>query len=292
MNTTFPKIKLDNQIRLPLEYIKGTEKMRFAYSTQLTHDLFQKISEIFVINETESYTTKTTAVSKEIILEKIQEILPQPLNITIANLLDTDKSTPDTQGTTFFGYCKGEEVCTIYQQGIKMPLTENEKISVDNVWILLHEFTHVMDDIINPKIEIREMKTLLYKIFPSDLFHKYINTDDKKLNLFNRIILNLKLNKQMRKLTDEQKIDVLQDMRYVIKSEINAYSNMLKYQKEIDKNLGINENLKTDEQRSSEYDFNRKLKFINRKLNRTLIKARKKHTRELNKKSHQNAEKV
>lgn len=279
MNTVLPKIKLGSHIRIPLEQIKGSEKERFAYSTQLTHDLFQKVSELFVTNEMDSYTTKTTAVSARIIEEKIQEVLPQKSYIIIENLMNTDKATSDTYGTIFTTHNENEGVYTITQKGIKMPLTKDGKICADNVWVLLHEFTHIMDYIINPKIEIREFKTNLDTTFPDDLFHKYINTSNKNLNFFNRIILNLKLNKHMRNFSDEQKIDILQDIRYVIKSEINAYSNMLKYQAEIDKNLGINQNLKTDEQRLSEFDFDHKLKFINKKLSRTLVKTRKKHVK-------------
>lgn len=276
MKVNSPKIRISNQVSFPLDYIKGTEEQRFAYSRRLTEDLFQKVYDLFPTKETNLWVTKTISVSKKIIEKKIQEILPKSLNIKISNLIDTNKHTHDESGSCYFVWTEKNGIYNIDEKGIWMPLAENKKICADNMYILLHEFTHIMDYTINPKICLREAKISFNKTFPSDLFFKYINTDNKKFNFINKAMFNTELERYMRDLSDEQKVDILQMMRYAIKSEINAYSNGLNYQTEIDRHCGIDRNLKSDKQRLSEHDFDRKLIFINKKLSRTLSKTRKK----------------
>jgi len=280
MNIKSPKIIIGPQVRLPFDYIKGSEAKRFACSEKLTNDLFQKIKNLYVTTETDSYTTKTTAVSANVIEEKIQEVLPAPLNIKINELCDEHKNSPDTVGSIYWRQNEKDKSLYINEVGILMNLAKDMKVNYNDVNTLLHEFQHIMDGILNPKIYSRSLKVAINGDPLKTLFHKYINIDEK-FNFLQRIVFNIKLNKQMRKLPDELKIDELQEMRNVIKSEINAYSNNLKYQTEINKNLGIKENLMSNEQRLAAFDFDRKLKFLNKKLYRTIKNQHKKHAREI-----------
>ena len=270
-------LQMGPKIRLPLDYIRGTEAQRFAIATKLTDDLFQKIKDLYVIRSDDSYITKTVGVSAKIIEEKIQEILPKPLNIHISEFQNKYKADRRNACGTIFYKCKivSDGIYSVYEQSIKMSLSKDKKVCCENIHILIHEFRHIMDYITNPKIAIRDIKYIANGNLFNSLVFKYINIE-KKFNIFNRIGFNYKLDRQMHKLPDELKVDVMKHMRYLIKTELNAYSKSLKYQTIIDSNLGINGNWKTDKQRLSEFDFDRKLKFINRKLYREIKKIRKK----------------
>lgn len=274
-----PKIKLMPQISLPFDYIKGSETKRFIQAEKLTNDLFQKVKDLYVSTKSDLCSTQIIAVPKNVIEEKLQEILPKPLNIHIMEFQEEDKSTPCTKACPYFEWQENDGNIHILGGGIKMPLTEDKKVREEDIYLLMHEFRHIFDLICNPKISIADAKRTdsLNQLFLED-----ININKNKFNFINRIIFNFKLNKQMRKLSDEQKVDNLQNMRYAIKTEINAYSKMLKYQDILDKKFGLVRTLKTDKQKLSEYDFDRKLAFLNEKLYLTIQEIRKKHAKKLN----------
>lgn len=278
MNINKTKIIIDSRVRLPFEYVKGSENERFALAEKLTDDLFQKIKDLYVIDETNLYTKKITAVSKKIIGKKIQEILPKSLNIRIKGLVDEFRNRPDTIGTTYFISHENDGAHHVKEVGIMMEVTEDKKINYDDVGTLMHEFRHVIDGILNPKMDVRALKVSKNGNPFKKILQKYIF--DMHFNFLDRMIFDIKLNMKMRKLSEEMKIDALQEMRYVVKSEINAYSNDLKYQEEINRNLGVESDL-GGELRLSDLHFDRKLKFINKKLYRTIKKARKNHTQTL-----------
>lgn len=282
MKIDVPKIIIRAQARLPFEYVKGTENERFAKSAQYTNALFQELKAILTVTETDEYVRKTTTVSTDIIMEKINEILPKPVNITIYKLTE-DNLHPKVKGYASPSFTIENK--TIYIDGykIEVPVNNNNKFEFGNCWILLHEFTHIMDYILNPK-RTSSMYANIKEIIPKKLYTTHLYNNQKEFNTINKILLNFELNRYLYKLPDKQRVDVLQWIRLALKTEKNAYSNTYKYQAQLDKQLGLNRYIATDEEVLSEYDFDQKLEFINNKLRKTLIKIRKKHAKNIAKK--------
>lgn len=270
MNVRLPKVKISPELRLPIKCTKGSEAECFALAEKLTDDLFQNIKDL--------YTKDNTAVSKEVIEEKIQDILPVPLNIKIRELTALKSKEHCCLGTMYISSQDNDNnEFLVNEAGVEMPLTEDGRVYYDNIWILMHEFRHVMDYILCPKIIMKShaanRANLANNAFT--VFNAKVLQSDNKFNIKNRISCYLKLKKLLQNQSQDAKIDILQHIRNLIKSEINAYSHMLEYQFIINDNVGAEQNLKTDKQRLSELDFEHKLKFFNRILYRKIRNVRK-----------------
>lgn len=162
--------------------------------------------------------------------------------------------------------------------------TIKNKIKRVELTTLLHEFQHVADQIFHPKYLTRNQKmaniglyTKKYDRLYDDLIYNREFPEGKKDK---KIILNHlrnKINKFLRGLDSEDKIDYLQDIRYSLISEKHAYKTQLKYAKKLNKkHLKIN---KEDlENENKNFMFDEKIKLMKDLAFEIIQKNRQKHS--------------
>lgn len=169
----------------------------------------------------------TDAVSINRIEKRTKKIMPENINF---NLVSMAKDKYETQGGAMRTlYCNGQTE----QYRIELP-TENNLLEINNLSILMHEYTHFFDYLLNPKCIKTEEKVLQSGLSESlSSFYKnhyYTNKDfsfTKEIELMKGTKRETK--KYLDKLPNEQKIIVLKSLRNLMQSELNAYNQGFEY---------------------------------------------------------------
>ncbi len=143
-------------------------------------------------------------------------------------------------GASYFTF--SEYTCSISGQTLEMP-PKIKKLTPCDLITVLHEFQHIADALFHPKYMARTQFLYLTNLFPSKELDRYTenvlykveypkNVKDKvhKLKIFKQKTLKFLEDK-----TIEEQIDLLQDSRKFLQTEIQAYKTQLKYAKKLAK---------------------------------------------------------
>ena len=249
-------IKVLQTAKFPLEICKGSCEERVALAKKLNNNFFNKISEKF----------KTNEITFDVFEKTLQENTPGKVQVEIKDY--GNKSG----GCTSFKLNDDEN-------GIEGLLIFFEKshynkgIRLLNTDISLHETFHYFNHLTNPKHTARTAK-----MHEKGLLDKTKNFYSQNLYTrkeFNEQELRENLNEFLKQFTPQEQIEFLQNSRYRMAEEYNAYDEGYKY---LDKIQDIHSDLLSEKiygREKEEYSFPEKIKIVVEKLKEVIEDYRK-----------------
>lgn len=166
-------------------------------------------------------------------------------------------------------------------QTIEVP-SVNGRVSGRPIITLFHESRHVLDVLSNPKYMAR-VKAMyandLYSAKYNRLLGDFYNdleepTPENKTKELRT--LKKKLDKFLKKKPVEHQIDCLQDLRYTLETERNAYADQYKFESRLNEQ-GVNTGDYELEDESVYYSFDEKIALIKQTASDIIAKEREKH---------------
>lgn len=266
-NITLPPVKL------PYKTVKGSLQIRQDKSSQLVNKFYREIKGRF----------KNGEISLKEIQKCIDELLPNNINVIVKNLVQ-DVEAPDLLGYSALNYNSSSKINAIT---LELLTTEN-KIRLRDLPSLMHEFTHITDQLYNPKILARcqymTEKDLYVKDY-DNLYESFIynleEPESNKEKLFILKRLEQVFKGFLKKLDPKDKINYLQDSRYSTMLEINGYHSQRKFAKQLAKqHVNIDEEDLLNENKN--YMFSEKLELLNKLLKDIINKERAKQKANIN----------
>lgn len=266
-NITLPPVKL------PYKTVKGSLQIRQDKSSRLVNKFYREIKGRF----------KNGEISLKEIQKCIDELLPNNINVIVKNLVQ-DVEDPDLLGYSALNYNSSSKINAIT---LELLTTEN-KIRLRDLPSLMHEFTHITDQLYNPKILARcqymTEKDLYVKDY-DNLYESFIyNLEEPECNkekLFILKRLEQVFKGFLKKLDPKDKINYLQDSRYCTMLEINGYHSQRKFAKQLAKqHVNIDEEDLLNENKN--YMFSEKLELLNKLLKDIINKERAKQKANIN----------
>ena len=218
--------RVANSARLPLSVVNGSVKDRKMLASQYSDSLRRGLDQI-------SIGKRCTVQGYKNILA---DILGEDIRIEVKSLEDPryqgyirKEIDKKTSVNNLANIVMEKTDADIVGYSIYLPLSADGTI-IENKYTALHEGRHLFDYFCNPKtINMRSIK-YMYEDDKLDSFHKIYRefTQD-----YQPLLLHSSFKKQVRedlkKLSDEEAIDVLQSARQTISSEKNAYGDELRY---------------------------------------------------------------
>jgi hypothetical protein len=210
--------KLSPQVTLPLAITKGTVKER---ENKAKHDVDKLYRELYP-------DYKKNNLNYDNLKQSINKIFPK-INIAILPL----EYDPDCDAYSDIIYNPRTE--KISATTIEIPLNK-KKIFKETFISILHEFQHIADQIYQPKFLARNQRLHLKGLYNDKYNFLYDNfmyskecpqdNSEKKEILQS---LKYKTQKFLKGYSVEDKIDFIQDSRYTLMLEDNAYKTQAKY---------------------------------------------------------------
>lgn len=226
--------KVENSARLPLSVVRGTEKERYKLAQTYSDELVKELDKI-----SDGKKCKTDDFIRAV--DKITS--PHKINFQVDKQESKFEIFSKTMGEIGIDYESQDLVkmigpytaldsshYIIKGYSVKLPLNKDKTI-IKNKYVALHEARHLFDHICNPKtIDMKSFKLLPFDEKFATRNKVYSAFIRKSINPFNGD-KNLKKTAQaeLNKLSDEEAIDCLQDIRHTLRSELNAYGDELNY---------------------------------------------------------------
>ncbi len=258
-----------NNVKFSYNLIKGSVKKREEFVSNLNEQFFNALVPVYKKNKITLTDIKREYFS---LLPEKKVVKIKPLNAKFK--LD---------GASDYIYIDN----SIAGITLEMPL-KHSILPKDSFVTFMHENTHVLDTLANPK-----HTALTLKLFQEN---KYDNKRNKWFDniIYNRepinkttkenILLNIKNQTQnfLKGKQIEDKIAILQDARYQLEQEKHAYSEQLKYALKLKaKNMPVTEKDLVDE--SKNFLFDEKIQLLKEITFNLISKERKKLAKKLEK---------
>lgn len=214
--------RLISAVRLPYKFSSGSINVKQRKADAMVNKLYKTLVGRFDHGEMKISELKNC----------INEVLPKKVRILV---LDTDIEGAD--GFSDVLYSKNNK---IYAITLEMP-TENQAVKIKDIPTILHEFQHLSDQLFHPKILARGQNLTSNNKMTSkynELYDSIYEIEDfegkrDKQDILKQIKYDiLKFFKGMK---NNDKINYLQDIRYSLITENNAYYTQRKYAKKLKK---------------------------------------------------------
>lgn len=273
MNTISPNTKFSYNI------IKGSTKSRQKLVSKLNEEFFDSFIKY----------AETKRIQNFDIREIFSKILPENKSIEIKKI----NSNKEFIAASDYSYSdKNKDIIGLT---LELPFL-NSILKAKDIPTLMHECTHVLSTLTNPK-----HTALAQKLYRDDKYtNSYDNWFDNILYTDEKITKNYTVSDMLNSVrentlrflegkTNQDKIDFLQDARYELQQELDAHKEQLKYANKL-KEMGykINKEDLIDEDKF--FFFTEKIELLNeillnvlnktRKKNSSKIKRRKLHTKQ------------
>lgn len=265
------KSKLANTVRLPFYIVKGSIAQRQGKAEQFTNKVVNNISGPLKQND----------VSLAKLAKLIKEVLPSNLRVFI---IKCENQNPEPQISRVF-----TKDNRIIEQQIELILDENNKIGSSQIPAIAHEIRHLADSIYHPKILARE-QIVVNKALDTDKYTKFYEEEiyvkeyyeGKKDKAYIIKYIRHRIEKVLRGLTSQDKIDFLQCIRYDMIGEYNAFKTTKKYAKKLNKdNVPLVENLVNDQ--TKDFILEEKINLLKNMIYELIKEERGKHRAKLKK---------
>ena len=244
-------------------YTKGSLAQRFAFADKINEKIFG--------NTVKLYRGKRRNYPAEIIEECYNFCTPENKNILFepVNFPHADKYTGCTEIIEKMGMYAGFV--------IELPFVGNRNINIKLLPTFMHESTHVLDFMLNPKFLKNDLDMTNSSLrtecvdFYEKFFYKFIgNTPELTLETaYNETV------KFLKKIPDYMKITFLNYMRYNMQMEMHAYSQDTHYAR-ILKKLGKPVGKGELEDYNKTILYSEKIKIVEKLLAQTIKKEREK----------------
>lgn len=213
-----------SKVSLPYNVIRGSFGERQNKSIQLVDKLYREITPQF----------KRKELSFEDLQKTVDHIFQKRLNINIRKCDDLEF---DGGSDILYSPITGKITGTTLEIS-----TPKNKLHIKDLITILHEFQHVCDQIFHPKYLIRNQYLSNNNMFTNrydNLYDNFIYRREYPQNKKekSKIIrtLRYKIHKFLKNMSAEDKINYLQDTRYTLLMENQAYKTQRKYAKAMNK---------------------------------------------------------
>jgi len=250
------------EVRFSYDIVKGSLKNRYNKTTELSKDIFQTITERIHDNKID-IADIVYAMEKNMPEQKPVKVIPK-------------KNQDIFEGASDYIEKKGQYV----GQTIEIPVVRG-KLPLKSLPVYMHELTHVLDILFNPKYTARSIKMEQKHLYDKKYSHcidntlykaeKY-NTLQEKEDLLNKRKSEIK-NWISGKKPDE-KLDCIQEAKNYLEKELKAYKSEGTFHKKMKANgLEVQENQFEDE--AHEYLFEEKIELL-KDLGKEIVKKERK----------------
>ncbi len=258
--------KILPNVKLAYKYSKGSIPVRQQKADKLVKNLINNIGG----------SLKKGKLTIPQLQEQITHILPQKIQIQV--LEAQDKSYVAYSDILYSAKSKKIKGLTI-----ELP-TKNNIVDEKQLTNIAHEFQHIADQLYHPKILARNqyMETNgLYTKQYNELYDKYLYnqefTDGKRDRKDVIKKLEQKIKHFFRGMKAEDKINYLQDARYGLILENNAYFTQYKYAKKLKKKHSTNINREDLIKWNKDLMFTEKITLLKRIAFEIIKEERQKH---------------
>ena len=213
-------IRVNPEVKFAYNLIKGSPQERREFVGNLNAKLFDSIE----------LSMKGDMGSVESVKPILDTVLPEKKNIKVSTI----PFSGDYDGSSSYIYDKKNE---IIGQTLEIPAKKG-KFTAKGLVAMMHEFTHPLSTLANPKYTARTIKLDRAHKYNFDYFKWYdkvlytekngTSEADKKAHLD---MVRNKTEKFLSGKSNEDKLDYIQDARYELEQERNAYEEQLKYAK-------------------------------------------------------------
>ena len=240
-------------VKLPYKEVKGSFELRQQKAGQFTHKVMKNLS---------SQVKNGVSLSK--FARGFKKVLPENISVFVKKNKDKESYAQLNRVYTEDNY--------IVKQVLELNTNEQNKINNLHIPTITHEVRHLADSLYHPKIISREQivakkgldSDKLTKFYDENIYVREMGyTNKMKKKIIKDIGHDIK--KVLRGLKTEDKIDVLQNMRYNLISERNAFKEENKIAKKLyNKKQDVYED--TLENSSKEYMFDEKIQLFKKMI--------------------------
>lgn len=233
-------VKILTQVRLPLKIAKGTNGERKMLAENLLHNFANRIEPEF--NK-----------RKELSLDRVQAVLREslPYKRIVVETIQSENGNGNNFLLHVDDFGRLDALALELETNIKGKVGLNQRNS------LYHEAFHFFDAITNPKVMARTFT------FEDDVLLQYLDfyhTNFYSKRRYGVGKLSHKLDKFLEKFRDDEKVNLLQQLRYDLQGELDAYTKA---------------NALVPERNNYEaYSFPKKIELVTRKLRELLQELR------------------
>lgn len=215
-----------NSAKFSYSIAKGSVETRLAKAQELNNQIYSKIKDNLI-------STQKNYIMLSDLKEIILSVFPEKKKFALDKISKKDEKNMAASADYLF-----DQYENITGHIVEIPARKN-RFAMIEIPTLMHELTHVFDKMFNPKI-MKRSANLSYRFdsqtknsFSFDkynrLYDKFYGSDYEQFsNEAEKVnILNLRkqeLLKLLRGRSAEEKIDVIQNIRYHLGLELNAYT--------------------------------------------------------------------
>ena len=258
-------IKLSPNTRFSHNIARGSIKHRTKLTEELNTKVFQRMLQLY--GSKDSYGI-------DAIKNNYNSLLPERKKIQI-NALPKKDST-DYSGSVVVDENR-DNVLSGYS--IEIPASKKKKLSILDLSNFMHESTHILDYLLNPKY-IANYRLMceknIYEKKYFDVYEKYFyNTEDMQKNSKEKMLklAEEKTRETLRRVSYSEKIIFLNYIKYSLEMEHHAFKQDVFYAK-ILKKLGKPIDKESLEDHNTFMAFPEKIKIVNKLIREELDKIR------------------
>lgn len=244
------RIKVSKNAKLPLKICKGSVKSRLELARHYNNEFFNSICNKFENN----------LIDKDIFSQNLSSINNNKIKF---NLKDSN-SFDSCIGCVEAVFDKKNKN-KIVSYDIYIPISQDNKIGLEDADTFMHETFHYFFSIVNPKhlSRIIEMSKNKLAEKTEKFYERHIFARTGDYTGYTKSILR----NYMEYFPTDKQIRILQNWRYRLNGELQAYKEGAKYHKRLKQKFSC-ENGKS-------FYFEEKIKIIEEELAKILVKARK-----------------
>ena len=258
---------ISNNVRLPYTQIKGSIQARRALVSRLNEQFFDSFVKL----------TENKKVRANDFKQVFLNLLPEKKNIEIKkiNIKENFSAASD--------YIYNEKSENIIGLTLELPFLSS-KMGFEDLPTLMHENTHILSTLVHPKhtaLTQKLNKADKYKNSYNDWYQNVLYTDEKITDDYTveDMVFSVK-EKTLHFLagkSNRDKIDYLQDAKYQLEQEQEAFCEQLKYAQKL-KELGLDVLEEDLIDGNKSFFFTEKIEVLNSILLDVLINVRKKNS--------------
>ena len=260
-------IKLSPNMRFSQNISRGSVSVKIKKADELNNKVFQRMLQLY---------DKKNSCGLNTVQNNYNSILPERKNVELFPIMV--KETDDLSASTTIQE-RRENFLSGYS--IELPAEKKKKLNILDLSQLMHESTHVLDYLLNPKYIANYKKMCERNIYNKtyfNLYEKYFyNPDDMRKNGTKQMlaIAEEETRKGLRRVPQKDKLIFLNYIKYSMEMEFHAYNQDLKYTKILQK-IGkpINQ---ADLQNFNDFmAFPEKINLVNKLIREELAKIKSK----------------
>jgi hypothetical protein len=223
------KSSVPRSVKFSLNVSRGTVAQR--------RNLMSNVNQNFYNELISNVGNDSKMISSDSLSKVMSKSIPEHKKITLKKMEKSMAKTQDGYSDLLY-----DDDDKIIGQAIFLPF-EHGSVKREVLPTIMHELTHAVDNLANPKyvarankLEDKNLFTNKYdKLYQTVLYNKetFHNETEKKEAIDNvkGKVLNFLSGKN-----SSDRVDLVQNMRYYLESERNAYEEQLKYAKQMQKN--------------------------------------------------------